>query len=292
MKKRGITLTNGEQYFYIDTKEGKETIVLLHGNMSSSIHYKPLIERLSKTYRVIAPDMRGFGDSTYKKPLESLSDLADDVIDFLMLLGIKDYYLGGWSTGGAIALDIAAKTDQVKKLILIESASFRGYPIFKKDENGAPIVGEYYESKEALAKDMVQVAPMVAVMQNKDFDTMNAIWKQAIYTVNQPNEEDNQLYINETLKQRNLLDIDWALTTFNMSNFTNGITMGDGTIQNVTCPVLSIWSDKDMVVLEYMVDETIEALKNAKKVTLKDSGHSPIVDCLDDLTNNILDFIQ
>lgn len=292
MKKRGITLTNGEQYFYIDTKEGKETIVLVHGNMSSSIHYKPLIERLSKTYRVIAPDMRGFGDSTYKKPLESLSDLADDVIDFLTLLGIKDYYLGGWSTGGAIALDIAAKTDQVKKLILIESASFRGYPIFKKDENGAPIVGEYYESKEALAKDMVQVAPMVAVMQNKDFDTMNAIWKQAIYTVNQPNEEDNQLYINETLKQRNLLDIDWALTTFNMSNFTNGMTMGNGTIQNVTCPVLSIWSDKDMVVLEYMVDETIEALKDVKKVTLKDSGHSPLVDCPDELTNNILDFIQ
>lgn len=292
MKKRGITLTNGEQYFYIDTKEGKETIVLLHGNMSSSIHYKPLIERLSKNYRVIAPDMRGFGDSTYKKPLESLSDLADDVIDFLNLLNIKDYFLGGWSTGGAIALDIAAKTDQVKKLILIESASFRGYPIFKKDESGAPIVGEYYESKEALSQDMVQVAPMVAVMQNKDFNTMNAIWKQAIYTVNQPNEEDNQLYINETLKQRNLLDIDWALTTFNMSNFTNGITMGDGTIQNVTCPVLSIWSNKDMVVLEYMVDETIEALKDVKKVTLKDSGHSPLVDCPDDLTNNILDFIQ
>ena len=293
MNKLGITLSNGEQYFYLDSKVGDEVIILLHGNMSSGIHYKPIFEDLAKKYRVIAPDMRGFGDSSYKTRLTSLHDLADDIIDFANLLSIDSFYLAGWSTGGAIALSIAQKDpDKVKKMILIESASFRGYPIFKKDEKGAPIIGQYYDNIEDLAKDAVQVAPMVAVMETKNFAVMDAVWKQAIYTVNQPNEEDNTLYINETLKQRNLVDIDWALTTFNMSNFSNGVSLGDATIQEVTCPVLSIWSEKDAVVLEYMVDETVEALSNVQKIVLKNSGHSPLVDCPVELTNNILNFIK
>lgn len=293
MKKIGITLSNGEQYFYLDSQVGKETIILLHGNMSSGVHYSPIFDTLAKNYRVIAPDLRGFGDSSYKTRITSLKDLADDILDFTNLLSIDTFYLGGWSTGGAIALSIAQKApDKVKKLILIESASFRGYPIFKKDEKGAPIMGEYYDNIDDMAQDAVQVAPMVAVMETKNFAVMDAVWKQAIYTVNQPNEEDNTLYINETLKQRNLVDIDWALTTFNMSNFTNGVSLGDANIQEVTCPVLSLWSEKDVVVLEYMVDETVEALKDVQKIVLKNSGHSPLVDCPVELTNNILNFIK
>ncbi|MEC9485341.1 MAG: alpha/beta hydrolase [Candidatus Izemoplasma sp.] len=293
MNKKGITLSNGEQYYYIDTGDGNEVLVLLHGNMSSSVHFEPLIERLKDSYRIIAPDLRGFGDSSYKKPFESLHDLADDVIDLLRLLSIKSYFLGGWSTGGAIALSMAAKVpDHVNKLILIESASHRGYPIFQKDEAGTPMVGKYYETKEDLAKDPVQVAPMVGIFDTKNVAAMDAIWKQVIYTVNQPSEEDNKRYLEETLKQRNLVDIDWALTTFNMSNFSNGVSLGEGNIGDVTCPVLSIWSNKDITVLEYMIDETVEALPNAKKVVLKDAGHSPLVDKPDELTNNILNFLK
>lgn len=293
MKKRSITLLNNEQYFYIDEGQGTETFVLLHGNMSSSVHYKPIIESLSKQYRVIAPDMRGFGDSTYKKPIDSLHDLADDVIDFLRILGIKKYHLVGWSTGGAIALSMAAKKqDQVQDLILIESCSYRGYPIFKKNEQFQPLVGEYYHSREELALDPVQVVPMVQVFETQNIAIMKAIWDQAIYTVNKPTEEDGLLYLNETMKQRNLVDIDWGLTSFNMSNFSNGVTLGDGSITNVICPVLSIWSERDITVLEYMIDETVEALPNAKKVVLKNSGHSPLVDCPEELIINMLQFIS
>lgn len=293
MKKRSITLNNDEQYYYLDEGKGKEVFVLLHGNMSSSIHFKPLIERLQTEYRVIAPDLRGFGDSTYNTRIESLDDLADDVIDFLQLLGISTYHLGGWSTGGAIALSIASKQPKdVTDLVLIESCSYRGYPIFKKNEQFQPIIGESYQSREEMALDPVQVAPMVKLFETGDAATMNYIWDVAIYTVNKPTPEDKELYMSETLKQRNIVDIDWGLTTFNMSSLTNGVTEGNGTISKVTCPVLSLWSDTDITVLEYMVDETVQALKNATKVVLKKSGHSPLVDCPNELTKEILQFIQ
>ena len=292
MKKHAITLANNEQYYYVEAGSGDTTLVLIHGNMSSSVHYKPLIEKLQDQYHIIAPDLRGFGDSTYKTPIESLHDLADDVIDFLRIKGIKKYVLAGWSTGGAIAMSIAAKKPEaVERLILIESASYRGYPIFKKDASFQPIVGQYYETKEEMAKDPVQIAPMVALFESHHKDGMKAVWDAAIYTVNKPDKEADDLYLEETLKQRNLVDIDWALTTFNMSNFSNGVTLGDGTIEQVTCPVLSIWGNKDMVVLEYMIDETVEALPNATKVVFEDCGHSPLVDKVDELASQIITFI-
>lgn len=293
MKKRSITLTNNEQYYYIDEGQGDQVFVLLHGNMSSGVHYKPLIERLQGEYRVIAPDMRGFGDTTYKTRIDSLHDLADDVIDFLRILGVKSYHLVGWSTGGAIALSIAAKKpEDVIDVTLIESCSYRGYPIFKKNEQFQPIVGEYYLSKEDMANDLVQVAPMVQLFETNNTAVMKMIWDQVIYTVGKPDPQDEELYLSETMKQRNLVDIDWGLTTFNMSNFSNGVTLGDGSITNVVCPVLSLWGDKDITVLEYMIDETVEALANATKVVLKDSGHSPLVDCPDELIIQIKRFIN
>lgn len=292
MEKTKITLQNNEDYYYLEVKNDKPNLLLIHGNMSSSIHYMPLINRLKKDFHIYAMDLRGFGDSSYHTPIETLEDFSDDVKLFMDALNIDDAHIAGWSTGGAIALKFAAKyPEKTNKVVLIESASYRGYPIFKKDENHQPIIGEYYSSKEELAKDMVQVLPMKLAFENKDAATVKAVWEALIYTDNVPDAETYDLNINETMKQRNLVDLDYALTTFNMSNFSNGMNNGDGSITKVTQPVLSIYGDQDKVVLEYMIDETVEALKDVKKVILKDSGHSPLTDQPDELAKHITDFL-
>lgn len=292
MNKQFIKLENGEKIAYLDLGKGEETIVMIHGNMSSGLHYKPLIERFQDQYRIIAPDMRGFGDSSYVNEFNDLEELAGDMLALLEKLNVHKYVVFGWSTGGAVALKMAAlKPSEVEKVVLIESCSYKGYPIFKKDSQGKPIVGEYYQSKAEVAKDPVQVAPVVQIFNSGATDYMKAIWDQLIYTVNKPSAEDNDFYMSETMKERCLVDVDWALTRFNMSDTYNGVTQGDGTIKDVTCPVLSFWSKKDFVVLEYMVDETVAALTNATKVKLPGSGHSPLLDVPDLLTKEIKHFL-
>jgi len=292
MEKSKIKLQNNEEYYYLEVKNDLPNLVLIHGNMSSSIHYMPLIERLKNDFHIYAMDLRGFGDSSYKKPIDTLEDFADDVKMFMDALDIKDAHIAGWSTGGAIALKFAAKyPDKTKKIVLIESASYRGYPIFRKDENNQPIIGEYYTSKEEMSQDMLQVLPMKMAFENKNAATVKAVWEALIYTDHVPNEVTYNLNIEETMKQRNLVDVDYALTTFNMSNFSNGMNNGDGSITKVTQPVLSIYGDQDKVVLEYMIDETVEALKDVKKVVLKDSGHSPLTDQPDELAKQIMNFL-
>ena len=294
MQKKQVTLKNGEVYHYLETGEGQKTVCLIHGNFSSSLHYLPLIERLPKNIRVLTPDLRGFGDSTYYNAITSLKDLADDLKLFLDALKVKSVDVIGWSLGGGVALEFAAHYPQMTNhLVLINSASHKGYPVFKKDENGQLKMGEVYQSKAEMATDPVQVSPLLIAQKNKDFETMSMIWSYTIYSVNKPSESDNKLWINESLKQRNLVDADWALANLNMSDQHNFYHQGTQNISRIKAPTLHIWGAKDIIVPEYMVLENIEALKDLSTyITYDDCGHSPLVDVPDQLSKDIINFIE
>ncbi len=294
MQKKTITLSNKENYAYLEYgSKDHDTLLLVHGNMSSGVHYEPLIDLLKTDFHILAPDLRGFGDSSYGKPIESLDDFADDLRLLLDKLDIDTVHFVGWSTGGGIGMKFAAKyPTYIKKLILVESASYRGYPIFEKNEAYQPILGKLYKSKEAMAKDPVQVLPIQQAIEQNDSEFIKKIWTSVIYNVNVPNETSFNRYITETLKQRNLIDVDWALMTFNMSDSSNGVVKGDGSIKAVKAPVLSVWGKKDFVIPEPMFKETVDALSQVTTHVFDEGSHSPITDVPDELAGIIKDFIK
>lgn len=292
-EKKQIVIKNGEVIHYIEKGTGDKTVLLIHGNFSSSLHYTPLLDRLPRNMRVIAPDLRGYGDSSYYRRISSLKDFAEDMYLFLQGKKIPKAYVVGWSLGGGVALELAAShPDVVEKMVLINSTTHRGYPIFKKGENNQMLVGQVYESPEELGKDLVQVVPLLEAQKTKNFAVMSWVFDKTIYTVGKPSVEDNTLWINESLKQRNLIDADWALANLNMSSQHNFYNAGTNNIGHVKCPILHTWGKKDIVVPEYMVLENVKALeKQSKLVVYEDCGHSPLVDVPDQLTKDILDFI-
>ena len=103
-----LELPNGETIAYREAGAGEKTLLLIHGNMSSSIHWDVLIEQLEEHFRIYAVDLRGFGDSTYHSPINSIKDFADDVKAFVAQKGIAEFAVAGWSTGGGVALELAA----------------------------------------------------------------------------------------------------------------------------------------------------------------------------------------
>ena len=50
MEKRQVVLKSGEVIHYLEQGQGDKTLVLIHGNFSSSLYYLPLLERLPKIY--------------------------------------------------------------------------------------------------------------------------------------------------------------------------------------------------------------------------------------------------
>lgn len=294
MEKKLVTLKNQETYAYLEKGHGDKYLILVHGNFSSGIYYKPLIDRLPENIHVFAPDLRGFGDSSYEKRVSSLKELADDLVMFMDALKIDKADIAGWSLGGGVVMEFAAHyPKRVNKLILINSTTHKGYPVFKKDANNQMKLGEAYSSKEEMAEDPVQVKPLLIALEAKNFAFVKYIYDLTIYTYNKPSDEDNMLYLTDSLKQRNLVDVDWALANLNMGKDFNFYQMGQNTISLIKAPALHIWGSHDKTVPEFMILDNIKALEEQSTyVKFDQCGHSPLVDKPDELTKVILDFIR
>nr|WP_286673004.1 alpha/beta hydrolase [Anaeromonas frigoriresistens] len=269
-------------------------MILIHGNMTSSKHWDLVMENLPNEYKIYSIDLRGFGISTYNQRIDSLKDFSEDVKLFVDKLNIKNFSLAGWSTGGGVAMQFTIDyPDYVKKLILVESVGVSGYPIFKKNEIGKPIIGEFLTTREEVAMDPVQVLPILNAYKNKDKDTLRQIWEMTIYTHNKPEEKRYDEYLEDMLTQRNLVDVDYALMTFNISNKHNGVVEGKNLAHKIDIPTLIIQGDRDYVVPMEMAKGIEEAIgDNATLKIIENSGHSPLIDNLDNLIEYIVSFID
>ena len=87
----------------------ENTIVFIHGNVSSSLFWQELMQDLPSDLRVIAIDLRGFG-GTESLPVDAtrgVRDFSDDVHATLEALGIETAHLVGWSMGGGVVMQYA-----------------------------------------------------------------------------------------------------------------------------------------------------------------------------------------
>src|SRR3954468_4108686 len=118
-------------------------VVLLHGNLSTGRFYEHLMPGAPAGLRLIAPDMRGFGDSE-PAPIDAtrgLRDWADDTAALLRALGIeRPPHLAGWSTGGA-AIAAFALERPVASLTFIDPVSPYGYGGTRAD--GTPCFADW-----------------------------------------------------------------------------------------------------------------------------------------------------
>lgn len=88
-----------------------ETILMLHGNAESGLAWYAWVPKLARDYRVVRPDMRGFGQST-AMPRDhdwSLDRLTNDFCGLMDHLGIARFHLVGAKIGGTIARAFAAR---------------------------------------------------------------------------------------------------------------------------------------------------------------------------------------
>ncbi|MBC7779787.1 MAG: alpha/beta hydrolase [Proteobacteria bacterium] len=96
-----------------------ETVLMLHGNAETGAVWFGWVPHLARHFRVVRPDMRGFGRST---PMPesypwTLDALIDDCLALMRTLGVERFHLVGAKLGGTIARRFAARCpDQVLTL--------------------------------------------------------------------------------------------------------------------------------------------------------------------------------
>ena len=129
-----------------------DPVVLIQGNLSSGRIYEHLMPDIPARYRVIAPDMRGFGD-TERLPLDAtrgLADWAEDIAALLEALHVdRAPHLVGWSTGGGAIARYAIDGRPVASLTLIDPVGPFGFCGARAD--GTPWFPDYAGSGGGLA---------------------------------------------------------------------------------------------------------------------------------------------
>ena len=92
---------------YLESGSGTP-ILLIHGHPFDCTSWSPQLEATFPGYRLIAPDLRNFGQTTSPKPPTEFATYARDLIAFADALGLGKFLVAGLSMGGQIALEIAA----------------------------------------------------------------------------------------------------------------------------------------------------------------------------------------
>ena len=106
-------------------------LLLVHGIPSSSYLWRDVIDPLSATFDVLAPDLLGYGDSDKRMDVDlSIAAQARYMVAFMETLGVHQAAVVGHDIGGGVAQLMAADEPQrVARLILIDSVVDTNWPI-------------------------------------------------------------------------------------------------------------------------------------------------------------------
>lgn len=157
----GVVTTNGTQLSYQTAGTG-EPFLLLHAGVADSRMWDVQFETFAQYYRVIAYDLRGYGDS-------EMPDLPFahhlDLTALLDHLEIESTHLLGASAGGAVALNFALEHPERVRTLSLAGAAVDGYQFTDRstlerwEEAGTALEEEEYERAAEIESEMWLAGP-------------------------------------------------------------------------------------------------------------------------------------
>ncbi|MBK1872031.1 alpha/beta hydrolase [Marinobacter sp. 1-3A] len=262
---------NGYNIHYQDRGQGN-TIILMHGIFSSLQTWDAWIDELSKTHRVIALDMPGFG-LTGGPP--ELNDFDEEHAlaafeKFVNKLNLRSVSLAGNSLGGYIAARYAAQNPgRVDKLILLDPF---GYP-----QDTPWILGVGTFPPVAFVGNYIQPAWMVA---------LNVAWVYG--DSSRVRQEDYMRYVHMNLRPgakplyvKTLKMIEARAENFDPPPFNR-----------IAAETLLMWGEDDAWVPLELADRWMADIPNAKLIVYPTAGHIPMEELPKETAKDALLFLQ
>lgn len=239
----------GVDWHYLEGGRG-EPLILLHGFNADAHHFCRAAIHLRHHFRLIAPDLPGFGDTRYEaEPNFNIDDLASRLLGWLDALNIHHCYVGGNSMGGYLALAMAKQApDRIRGLWLLAPGGLRSTPL-------APVLQEVLEDRHN---------PLV-VRDHADFKRL----LRACF-VNPPWMPSPLLRF---LAQRASAHNHRAQRIFDAmaGDSTPAETLADG----LTTPALIVWGRQDQVLHSDGAEVLAGLMPNARAMVLDQVGHLP-----------------
>jgi pimeloyl-ACP methyl ester carboxylesterase len=250
----------GIETFYLEAGQGPP-IVLLHGLGATNASMLPTLADLSRDYRVLAPDLPGFGGSG--KPFARYHPLffARWLSSFLSAAGVERAHLVGNSMGGRIAIETALRTpERIDRLVLYApSMAFRRLRAF------VPIVRLLAAEMGALPM-MVPRATVLTVLRTlfADPGRLADAWYDAA--------ADEFLRVFATARGRIAFFSAARQIYIEEAYGARGFWHRLGRLRR---PALFLWGDRDRLVPHAFARHVEAVVPQAESIVLEDCGHVP-----------------
>lgn len=261
--RKSITLDGGEHFVYLEGGQG-EPLMLIHGFGANKDAFTRIAKHLTPHYRVIIPDLIGFGESSRPPKADyQPSAQVDRLHRLTAALGIQNgLHIGGNSMGGHISMTWAAlHPEEVKSMWLLDPG------------------GVWSGPQSELMKDYAATGKMPLIVTSED----DFIALTKIVMSKPPFAPE---FVLRTMAHENIPYQD--LMKVILKAIANDPI--EPKLQGVKTPTLLVWGDEDRVLSVDSVPILQKLLPQAKVVIMKGIGHLPMMEDVDQTAKDYLAF--
>jgi len=250
VERKEIALPDGTRMVYLEGGSGAP-LVLVHGFGADKDNFTRVARYLTPHYRVIVPDLVGFGESAHRTDVDyHYAAQAERVHAFVHALGLARIDLGGNSMGGGIAMSYAAQhPSEVASLWLIDCAGIAEAP----PSELARIVTTTGENPLMITRESDYAAFVKFVMSDPPYipgSVMDVLARERIA---------NQALEKQVFRQ---------IATDSVS----------ASVKGLATPTLIMWGDEDRALSVGTVPVLKALLPNAQAVVMPHIGHAPMIE--------------
>jgi 2-hydroxy-6-oxonona-2,4-dienedioate hydrolase len=244
----------------VGTKK-KDTLVLLHGIGASAERWSKVIPFFYEHFRVIVPDIVGFGYSDKPTVEYNIPFFVKFLEDFLNSLGIKKTSITGSSFGGLLAAEFAIKNSQiVNKLVLVSPA------------------GTMKSSTRTLEEYILASL----------YPTHDNVWRAFINMAFDPRTVTEQT-IEEFIDRMKLPNAKYAFMS-TMLGIRNNPNLSSR-LDKILSPTIIVWGEQDeMIPVKYADD--YKKIPKSNLLVIPKCGHTPFTEKPEIFCKIAIDFLR
>ena len=255
----------GYKLHYLEAGRG-DPVILLHGSGGEGARWMPTIKGLSGSFRVIALDQVGFGQSDKPLTIYHTGVFAGFLSQFMKTIGVPKATLMGQSMGAGVALYLTVHhPEMVERLIMVDGGGFRS------PSDPPPPAPNWHDR---------QIANAGTLEESREY------MEKLFY---------DHSFVTDALVEHNLmLRLTSAFTAESMQTANarglGGVTEAE--VRAVQTPTLLIWGMNDPLSSVANAEKLNNAIKNSRKVLFDKAGHYPFIEHAERFNQVVLEFLK
>jgi pimeloyl-ACP methyl ester carboxylesterase len=241
-------------------------VVLLHAFPLSAALWSEQRTGLADRYRVIAPDLRGFGGSALGSDEPSLDLMAEDVVALLDKLNLDQVVLGGLSMGGYVSMALLrAAPERVRALVLADTKAASDTPEAKQKRAEVAAAMEGDDPAATLTERVLP--PLLGTTTERERPMVAGRVRALVQSAPPP-------------------AVAWAARA--MAERPDSTA----TLSDVRVPSLVLVGEEDVLTPPSDAQSLVDVLPNAQLVQLPGAGHLSAVETPEEFTRSLRQFLD